>query len=84
MTEQWEQAGNGCVEGPEPFLIDGKYYLLYSGASTWTGSYAVGVAMATSPLGPFVKKGPPILQSGRVDGIMSSSVPCRYVIFRPL
>jgi beta-xylosidase len=65
VSEDWEKAGNGCVEGPEPFMFNGMYYLLYSGASTWTGSYAVGVAVATNPMGPFVKRGPPILQSGR-------------------
>jgi arabinan endo-1,5-alpha-L-arabinosidase len=62
VTEPWEET---CVEGPEPYMVNGKYYLLYSGASTWTGTYAVGVAEADSPYGPFTKKGPPILHSGR-------------------
>jgi beta-xylosidase len=46
-------------------MFGGKYYLLYSGASTWNGTYAVGVAESSSPMGPFTKKGPPILHSGR-------------------
>ena len=63
VTEPWEET---CVEGPEPYMANGKYYLLYSGASTWTGTYAVGVAEADTPYGPFTKKGPPpILHSGR-------------------
>ncbi len=65
VSQDWEKAGHGCVEGPEPFMANGKYYLLYSGASTWTGSYAVGVAEATSPYGPFTKHDGPILHSGR-------------------
>lgn len=62
VTEAWEHT---CVEGPEPFTSGGKYYLLYSGASTWDGTYAVGVAEADAPYGPFTKRGPPILHSGR-------------------
>lgn len=62
VDQPWEKT---CVEGPEPFMSGGKYYVLYSGASTWDGSYAVGVAESSSPTGPFTKKGPPILHSGR-------------------
>lgn len=49
--------------GVEPHYKDGYFYLLYSGASTWDGSYAVGVARSKSALGPFEKHGAPILQS---------------------
>jgi beta-xylosidase len=52
------------VEAPEPFYADGAFYLLYSGASTWDSSYAVGVASASGPFGPFVKLGHPILRQG--------------------
>jgi arabinan endo-1,5-alpha-L-arabinosidase len=52
------------IEAPEPFYALGNYYLLYSGASTWDSSYAVGVASASTPLGPFVKLGHPILSQG--------------------
>lgn len=52
------------IEAPEPFYANGMYYLLYSGASTWDSSYSVGVASSSSPLGPFVKLGTPILRQG--------------------
>jgi len=43
------------VEGP--WLIDngGKYYLFYSANAYNTPSYAIGVARADSPLGPYTK-----------------------------
>jgi arabinan endo-1,5-alpha-L-arabinosidase len=52
------------IEAPEPVSANGRYYLLYSGASTWDSSYSVGVASSTDPLGPFVKLGSPILRQG--------------------
>ena len=56
---------NHCtIEAPEPFYTNGTVYLLYSGASTWDSSYAVGVASSTDPLGPFLKLGHPILRQG--------------------
>jgi beta-xylosidase len=46
--------GNCVVEGPEEYFHDGLVYLFYSGASTWTGTYAVGVAVSWNPMGiPF-------------------------------
>ena len=64
-TLPWEHdsGGHGVVEGVEANVRDGKFYLLYSGASTWDGTYAVGVARADSPWGPFEKHGAPILDS---------------------
>jgi beta-xylosidase len=61
-TLPWEKT---TVEGVEAHAKDGKFYLLYSGASTWDGSYAVGVARADSPQGPFEKHGDPILSTAR-------------------
>jgi beta-xylosidase len=42
--------GKCVVEGPEEYYRNGRVYLFYSGASTWTGTYAVGVASSTNPL----------------------------------
>jgi len=42
----------------------GTYYLFYSGNSYATTAYAVGVAEASSPLGPFTKLGSPVLATG--------------------
>lgn len=54
------------VEGPEEYFHDGWFYLFYSGASTWTGSYAVGAAVSTDPLhGRFADiTDQPVLESG--------------------
>jgi beta-xylosidase len=55
------------IEAPEPFYERGRFYLLYSGASTWNASYAVAVAVsaqAKDSTQPFVEGAHPILRSG--------------------
>jgi arabinan endo-1,5-alpha-L-arabinosidase len=58
--QPWE--GN-LVEGP--FMVEhaGSYYLFYSGNAYYDARYAVGVARATSPLGPYMKLATPIVTS---------------------
>jgi len=58
--QTWEGA---VTEGP--FMIEhgGSYYLFYSGNSYANASYAVGVAKASSPTGPFTKAAAPIVTS---------------------
>jgi len=41
----------------------GAYWLFYSGNSYANASYAVGVARASSPLGPYTKAAAPIVTS---------------------
>lgn len=65
----WECAtpsGRCTIEGPEETYHNGWFYLFYSGASTWTGTYAVGAAISHDPLtGQFRRLGNrPILASG--------------------
>jgi GH43 family beta-xylosidase len=69
----WDAPGWECgavdhsctVEGPAPVYHNGLFYLLYSGASTWDGSYSVGAAVADNPLAPFTRlRDRPILSSG--------------------
>jgi beta-xylosidase len=63
----WEKdhEGHAVAEGPEAVHRDGWFYLFFSGASTFDGSYAVGVARAREPMGPFeMFGGNPILRSG--------------------
>ena len=48
----WE--GN-VIEGPWMIFADGWYYLFYSANGYASTSYAVGVARASSPTGPFTK-----------------------------
>jgi hypothetical protein len=60
-----DQAWEGTVtEGPFMVDHDGRYYLFYSGNSYASGRYAIGVARANSPTGPFTKAPGPILVSG--------------------
>jgi GH43 family beta-xylosidase len=58
--QAWE---GGVVEGP--WMIDrgGTFYLFYSGNGYASPSYALGVARASSPLGPFTKAPAPIVTS---------------------
>ncbi|HEY1697771.1 MAG TPA: glycoside hydrolase family 43 protein [Polyangiaceae bacterium] len=60
-----DQAWEGAVtEGPFMIAHGGAYYLFYSGNSYANASYAVGVAQAPSPTGPFTKASGPILVTG--------------------
>jgi hypothetical protein len=71
QSEPWEcdPANRVCtVEGPQPLFHDGRLFVLYSGASTWDASYAVGAASAPAPFDPFTKDPQPILRSG--NGIL--------------
>lgn len=54
----WE--GN-LIEGPWMIHRNGFYFLFYSANGYASPNYAVGVARATSPTGPFTKRATPIL-----------------------
>lgn len=58
--QAWEGA---LVEGPWMVAHGGSYYLFYSGNSYASARYAIGVARAASPLGPFTKAAAPIVTS---------------------
>jgi arabinan endo-1,5-alpha-L-arabinosidase len=51
------------VEGPWIHYHNGWYYLFYSANGYCGPSYAVGVARSQNPLGPYQKKGAPILST---------------------
>ncbi|HET6613728.1 MAG TPA: glycoside hydrolase family 43 protein [Kofleriaceae bacterium] len=51
------------VEGPWMIHHGDYFYLFYSGNGYASTAYAIGVARAASPLGPFTKLGDPILTS---------------------
>ncbi len=57
----WE---GGLVEAPWVVSEGASVYLFYSANAFYDGRYAVGVARASSPLGPFVKRGAPIVATG--------------------
>lgn len=56
----WE---GGLVEGPWIREHGGSYYLFYRATGYTSTAYAIGVARAASPLGPFTKASGPILTS---------------------
>jgi arabinan endo-1,5-alpha-L-arabinosidase len=56
--QPWE---GPVIEGGSVVRRDGWYYLVYSGNVFNSDKYAVGVARARSPLGPFEKRPQPIL-----------------------
>ncbi len=60
-SEPWEHA---VVEAPVVVREGPTYFLIYSGARYCGTEYALGVARAPSPLGPFEKRAAPILRGG--------------------
>jgi beta-xylosidase len=79
-TTPWECAnlrGTCTIEGPVGYWYDNVAYVLYSASSTWSGTYAVGVAASTAPLSvPFTKDPEPILgSSGDLLGPGGTSEP---------
>jgi arabinan endo-1,5-alpha-L-arabinosidase len=57
-----DQPWEGAVT-EAPFMVEhgDAYFLFYSGNAYYNGTYAVGVASSSSPLGPFTKANGPIL-----------------------
>lgn len=54
------------VEGPAVVKVDGVYHMLYSAHDYGSDKYAVGHAVADSPLGPFTKHPEPVLSTNEV------------------
>ena len=70
-TEAWEAtpaySSVPIMEGPTVIKLRGKYYLFFSANHYRSVDYAVGYAVASTPLGPWVKHpGNPILHRGLV------------------
>ncbi|MET0725377.1 MAG: glycoside hydrolase family 43 protein [Leifsonia sp.] len=66
QTEPWEGA---LVEAPTLVEHDGTYVLLYSANNYGDDSYAIGVATAPTPAGPYTKEPAPLLSSGSSEGL---------------
>ncbi|MCW3796599.1 glycoside hydrolase family 43 protein [Sphingomonas sp. BN140010] len=58
--QDWE---GHLIEGPFVTHQAGRYWMFYAGNDFSTPAYGIGVAVADSPLGPFVKQGEPLLKS---------------------
>jgi GH43 family beta-xylosidase len=59
--QPWEGA---VVEGPFMVEHSGTFFLFYSGNAYYNATYAVGVASAGSPVGPFAKAPAPVVVTG--------------------
>jgi arabinan endo-1,5-alpha-L-arabinosidase len=53
------------IEGPWVTRQQGRYWMFYAGNDFGTPAYGIGVAVADSPLGPYVKQPEPLLKSTR-------------------
>ena len=78
VSQAWERGGGGgTVEAPNPLALGSRVVLLYSGNSWRGGSYAVGQAVSSDPLGGFSKSSQNPILSGSGQGLVgpgSSSV----------
>ena len=63
QDQPWE---GSLVEAPFVVEASGTYWLFYSANAYDSAEYAVGVARATSPIGPFTKLPDPVLVSDAV------------------
>ena len=64
-TDPWEKKHASLTEAPWMLKHLGVYYLLYSASGADSQEYAIGYAIAKSPLGPFTKySGNPIMKKG--------------------
>jgi beta-xylosidase len=63
QDQPWE---GSLVEAPFVVEADGTFWLFYSANAYDSDAYAVGVAKATSPTGPFTKQADPVLVSNEV------------------
>ncbi|RYU90919.1 beta-xylosidase [Mucilaginibacter terrigena] len=67
-SQPWEKtAGASVTEGPTVIKRNGLYYLFYSANDFRSVDYAVGYAVSSSPLGPWVKyTGNPIISKANL------------------
>lgn len=64
--KKWELEEGNVVEGPYVLKHKEKYYMTYSANNFTCQSYAVGYAVADTPLGKYIKyENNPILKSGK-------------------
>ena len=65
-----DQAWESTVENPDMVLVDGQYYLFYSGGYWGSADYSVGYAVCAGPQGPCAKPldHPILVSSATVSG----------------
>ena len=63
QDQPWE---GDLVEGPFVWEVDGRFVMFYSANAYASADYAVGIATASSPMGPFKKQPDPVLVSNEV------------------
>jgi GH43 family beta-xylosidase len=76
ISQDWEKHSFAINEGPWMEKRDGKYTLLYAGSNGQSIYYAVGVAFAPTPIGPFTKydRNPVFQDLGKINGSGHGSV----------
>jgi hypothetical protein len=62
--QSWE---GGTVEAPDLVLVNGRYFLFFSGNDWNSASYAVGVAGCAGPLGPCTDASPSAILSSATE-----------------
>ena len=62
LTNDLDWEGH-LIEGPWVTRQQGRYWLFYAGNDFGTPAYGIGVAVADSPIGPYVKQPEPLLKS---------------------
>jgi len=55
-------ASSAGLWAPEIQFLNGQYYLYYTASDTVAGGSAIGVATSSSPLGPWVDSGTPVVE----------------------
>ncbi|WP_394279846.1 glycoside hydrolase family 43 protein [Microbacterium sp.] len=65
QDQEWE---GSLIEAPTLVERDGRYHLFYSANDYGSDAYAIGVATATAPTGPYEKQPEPVLSTASSDG----------------
>lgn len=68
-TEEWENTQHvtwGVTEGPTVLHIGDTYYMFYSANDFRNIDYAVGIATASSPYGPWIKSDYPVINRANI------------------
>lgn len=70
-TDPWEKTRGSVTEGPYMLKHNGLYYLTYSGSGYEDIYYAVGYAVAESPLGQYEKyqQNPILVGNSQIHGV---------------
>lgn len=75
--QPWENTWDAqwpVAEGPTVLRLNGKYVMLYSSNDFRNPDYAVGIATADSPMGPWVKRDRPLLSRHTIAPVAAAAL----------